>query len=229
VSRNNYGIIIQARMGSTRLPGKVLRNFSSKGCILDFLVKRLKLCKTVDEIVVATTMNGRDDRIVEVAHKLGVKSFRGSESDVLNRYLECSKQFGFDNFVRVTADNPFTDHQALDLSLELHRREGVDYVTQEGIILGMASEIVRMKALEISSKDRRLTPANREHVTTFIIEHPDEFKIAYLRMDTASQMGNDDRLTVDTLEDFQNVDRIISRINYDFTVSSDALLQYLPD
>jgi len=105
--------IIQARVGSSRFPGKVLKKIGNK-TLLEILVNRIKKVKNLDDIIIATSTNPKDKKIEELAEKLSVKCYRGSEENVLERYVEASKLISADIIVRVTADNPLTDPQEID-------------------------------------------------------------------------------------------------------------------
>ena len=115
------GVIIQARMGSARLPGKVLRQIGSLP-LLGHVVGRLALSKHDIHVVVATSLLPQDDAIAAYCADIKVNCFRGSELDVLDRYYQCAKCHGFDHIIRLTADNPFTDIEDLDRLIEFHFR-----------------------------------------------------------------------------------------------------------
>src|SRR6516225_1937930 len=113
MSRRRTVAIVQARMGSTRLPGKVLMKIGGRS-LLVYLVERLSRARTLDAIIVATTTNPRDNVIIEECERRGILNFRGSESDVLGRYVSAARACSAEIIVRVTADNPFTDPDSID-------------------------------------------------------------------------------------------------------------------
>ena len=123
----NIGIIIQARLGSSRLPGKSLMHVDSSYSVLEYVVNQLKHSKFSDKIFVATTINSEDDRIISVSNKLDVTTFRGSPDNVLDRYYNCAKTFSLDIIVRITADNPLIDPQILDNMMEQFLEVKPDY------------------------------------------------------------------------------------------------------
>jgi spore coat polysaccharide biosynthesis protein SpsF len=130
----NTVAIIQARMGSTRLPGKVLMPMGNR-TMLGYLIERLSFARTVSTIVVATTTNRRDDVIAEEAWKLEVECFRGSETDVLERYIQAARVNNAEIVVRVTGDNPFTDPASIDRVVD-QLIDGFDYSIEAGLPVG---------------------------------------------------------------------------------------------
>ena len=108
------GCIIQARMGSSRLPGKVMLNIDKKNPVIYYVIEQLKHCKNLEDIVVATTRLKKDDVIVEYLKQRGINVYRGSSSDVLDRYYRCAKQFSFSKIVRITCDDPLVDPEIVD-------------------------------------------------------------------------------------------------------------------
>jgi spore coat polysaccharide biosynthesis protein SpsF len=195
------GAIVQARMGSTRLPGKVLRPIVGKS-LLAHVLGRLATLDFPVRIVVATSDLPQDDPIAEHAAARGVAVFRGSELDVLDRYYRCAVEYGFDHVVRLTGDNPFTDVDELRRMIELHLTEGNDYTHSFGVLpLGAGAEIFTFEALERSAKAGD-DPRHREHVNEYILDHLDAFRVGVLQVEAAKSRP-DVRLTVDTEEDYR--------------------------
>ena len=170
--------IIQARMGSTRLPGKVLMKLGNR-TMLGFLIERLSKSHTLDAIVVATTTNSRDNVIVEESRKQGVDCFRGSESDVLSRYMQAARVFGGEIVVRVTADNPFTDPASIDRVVE-RLLEGYDYAIEDDLPVGTTGEALTFKALEFIDTVAS-TARWREHVTLYAKENRHMLRCSFLQ------------------------------------------------
>ena len=106
------GCIIQARMGSTRLPGKILEKVDETNHVLKFLINQLEYSRLLDKIIIATTRNVEDDVIIEFAKQNNLENFRGDENNVLNRYFETAKKFSLDAIVRITSDNPLIDPES---------------------------------------------------------------------------------------------------------------------
>jgi len=197
----NVGTVIQARMGSTRLPGKVLRPIVGKP-LLDHVLGRLAALDFPARTVVATSDLPQDDAIAKHAAAHGVDVFRGSEQDALDRYYRCAVEYGFAHVVRLTADNPFTDIEELRRLIELHLAEGNDYTHSFGMLpLGAGSEIFTFEALQRSARDGH-DPRHREHVNEYILDHLDAFKVGVLQVE-ATKSRPDVRLTVDTEEDYR--------------------------
>lgn len=197
----SIGVIIQARMGSTRLPGKVLKSIAGR-TLLDHVLGRLSLLAYPVKAVVATSNLPQDDVIEHHCQSRGVEVFRGSESDVLDRYYQCARENGFEHVVRLTADNPFTDMEELKRLIEQHLAQRNDYTQSFGNMpLGVGAEIFTFEALERSAREGH-APNHREHVNEYIQENPNLFKIGKLDVPAAKRHPSL-RLTVDTEEDYQ--------------------------
>ena len=201
-------VIVQARMGSTRLPGKVLADLAGAPMLVRIL-ERLKRCEHVDHWVVATTTLPADDPIVELAHDVpSVCVTRGSETDVLRRYHEANAAIGADIVVRITADCPLVEPPVVDRSIDMLRKDSaVDYVSncmRRTFPRGLDVEVIRATAL--STAHREATRADdREHVTPFIWRQPHRFRLVDL-VDTSD--NSDLRWTVDTPADLAVIRRI---------------------
>lgn len=197
----SVGIIIQARMGSTRLPGKTMKPIAGKS-LLDHVLGRLSLLYYPVKVVVATSELLQDDPIVSHCQTIGITVFRGSETDVLDRYYQCAHENRFEHVVRLTADNPFTDVEELRRLIEQHIASHNDYTHSFGTMpIGVGAEIFTFLALKKSMEEGQ-APNHREHVNEYIQEHPEIFKIGVLNVPTAKQCP-DLRLTVDTEHDYQ--------------------------
>lgn len=190
--------IVQARMGSSRLPGKVLEELSG-ATMLARVVERLRAARRIDDLAIATTTSPLDDEIVREAGRLGAGVFRGSETDVLSRYAGAARLHRADAIVRVTADCPLLDPEVVDAVVAALGRD-VDYASnthQRTYPRGLDVEALHRDALE---RIDRLgsSPAAREHVTAFVMEQPALFRI---RQVCAPHDDSDLRWTVDTAED----------------------------
>jgi spore coat polysaccharide biosynthesis protein SpsF len=185
VKKNMIAAILQARMGSTRLPGKTLADINGKP-LLSHILERIHYSRLIDEIVVATTTQRRDDVIVNLCEELAVKSFRGSEDDVLDRFYQCAKQFHAQYIVRCTADDPFKDPEVIDRIIkELLADNSIDYASNtikptypEGIDI----EVFKFQALERAWKEASKT-SDREHVTPYIWRNPHIFRLKNVEND----------------------------------------------
>ncbi len=161
--------IIQARMGSTRLPGKVMLNILGKP-VLWHVVNRVSKARLIDGLIVATTVNSEDDILVEFCKSNGVLVFRGSEKDVLDRYYQCAKEYNIKDTVRITADCPLHDPNVIDKVIKEYLGGDCDYACntiEYSFPDGFDVEIFSFTALEDAWKNAKLT-SEREHVTPYI-------------------------------------------------------------
>ena len=202
-------IIVQARMGSSRLPGKVLLPLAGETMLAQQL-KRLQRCRRADAIVVATSTAPADDAIVSLLEAWpDILCVRGSEQDVLARYYQAAKQAQADVVVRVTADCPLIEPAVIDacIAIMLEQQDSCDYVSncqQRSFPRGLDCEVFSMAALETAHQQAH-QPAEREHVTPYIWQQPERFRLCDY-VDTHDR--SDWRLTVDTPEDLALVRRI---------------------
>lgn len=205
-------IIDQARMTSTRLPGKVMKEVLGKA-LLEYQIERLKRANEADELVIATTINDTDQPIVELCQRLGVAYYRGSEEDILSRYYEAATEFGADVVVRVTSDCPLIDPGVMDevIGLYINNREKYDYVSNtlaRTYPRGLDTEVFSMVALEKAYREAWEQP-EREHVTLFMYRRPEEFSLA--NYGNAADFSQH-RWTVDTPEDFELIKLILQEL-----------------
>ena len=192
--------IVQARVGSTRLPNKVIKKLGNK-TILEILLNRLTKSKTINRIVIATTTKKEDDIIEKIALNSGFEVFKGSEKDVLDRYYNAAIEYNAGIIVRITADNPLTDVDLIDSQVESLIESSYDYVTAKGIILGLGSEVFTLNTLKKAWENAK-EKYQREHVTPYIYENPEMFKLGYVNPPDLLKR-EDIRLTIDTIEDFK--------------------------
>lgn len=206
------GIIIQARTGSTRLANKILLPFSGEERIIDILLERIKASCPGMPVVVATTVRAQDEVLARVAEEHGVLCFRGSEDDVLGRFIGAAECYGIDRLIRVCSDNPFLQTDTFPAFFREHDRlagEAPDYLSYgfaDGtpVIkshLGLFSELTTLEALRRAA---RLTDAklDHEHVTIYLYTHPAEFRVRLLPLPAALEGRRDLRFTLDTPDDF---------------------------
>lgn len=218
-------VIIQARMGSTRLPGKVLMNITGK-TVLNHVVDRVKESKNIDEVIVATTTLSRDDAIIQELEKINCKYYRGSEDNVLKRYYEAAKLYKGDIIIRITSDCPLIDPKVIDEMVDFYINNNYSMVSNSGLNMknrtyprGLDTEIFSFELLERAylnaDKDYQ-----REHVTLYMYEN--EPNIYYYK--NKSDLSNY-RLTVDTIEDFKLIDYIYEKlyINEEYFYLSDII------
>lgn len=202
--------IIQARIGSTRLHGKVLLPIAGTP-LLSVLIKRVLPTTGVNQWVVATSDAQADLKICALAETLGVACFRGSESDCLDRYFHAATHFKADVVIRLTADNPLVDslHVSTILQEYLRRQPIVDYVCSGRTFpLGLAAEVFSFEALSIAWKSD-LNPRSREHVTPYLYTKGSPFRLHTVESDADYGMY---RWTVDTEADLQLVTLVFEQI-----------------
>jgi spore coat polysaccharide biosynthesis protein SpsF len=197
--------IIQARMASSRLPGKVLRDIGGEPMLVR-VVERVKRARTVHMVGVATTDDPSDDPVVMLCAERGYPVWRGSQFDVLDRFYRAAKQFGADVIVRVTADCPVIDPEVIDHTVTSFFRVGVDFAAnrlpppwKRTYPIGLDTEVVSFKALE-RAWNEATEKYQREHVMPYFYDQEDRFKI--LVVDTEPDYGSL-RWTVDTPEDLE--------------------------
>ncbi|KEH88686.1 MULTISPECIES: cytidylyltransferase domain-containing protein [Clostridium] len=206
--------IMQARTGSTRLPGKVLKKICGK-TVLEHDIDRIKRIENIDEIIIATTDKKQDDLIVNEALRLGVKYFRGSEKDVLSRYYYAAKGSTADVIMRVTSDCPLIDSEVSEdiLKYYLNNIKYYDYVSntiERTYPRGLDVEVFSFEALERAFVEAK-SNSDREHVTPYIWSNPNDFKIGqYINEKDYSHL----RWTLDTEEDFQLINKIYEQLYY---------------
>ena len=194
--------IIQARMGSLRLPGKVMMKIGGRP-MLTYLVERISKARTLDEIVVATTTEPRDNVIIEECEHRGIPNFRGSEFDVLGRYVSASRASAADIIVRVTADNPFTDPDSIDRDVDTIASGAADYALEMNLPSGAAGEALTWDALSFIDTVSNI-PRWREHVTLYAKENPQVLNCAF--MDPRPECNRPDlSFTVDRLDEYLHV------------------------
>lgn len=210
--------IVQARLGSTRLPGKILLPFSKGKCILDILLDRLQTADASVQVVIATTQDVANDPIQEWCGDKGVMCFRGSENDVLDRFIKAAECTGTDQIIRVCSDNPFLSIAAMRELVQKARSSKADYVGfdvfgRPSILThyGFWTEYVRLDALK---KVQALTQDKlyHEHVTNYVYTHPEHFTLEWI----PSCLEKDDqiRLTIDTMADFESARSVYETLGF---------------
>ena len=206
--------ILQARMGSTRLPGKVMKNIFGK-TVLEHVVSRLRKSQLINDIIIATTIRESDNKIAEEAERLCVKCYRGSENDVLSRYYNAAKENGSDIVIRITSDCPVIDPQIIDIMIdrfiELYNDKKIDYMSntlERTFPRGLDAEIIPFTILEKAylEADKQY---EREHVTPYIYQNPNSFKLIGFKN---SIDYSEYRWTLDTPEDFEVITRIYEKL-----------------
>jgi spore coat polysaccharide biosynthesis protein SpsF len=217
--------IIQARMGSTRLPGKVLQDIAG-ATMLERVVSRVGRAATLDATVIATSTLPGDAAIVAACEALGVPAFRGSEDDVLDRYYGAAVAHGADVVVRITSDCPLIEPTVIDMVVDAFLSGRPDYasnVHERSFPRGLDVEAVSMAALELTWREAR-AEYQRAHVTPYIYQNPERFRLLSVRGDIDYSAY---RWTVDTPEDMAFVREVYHRVGGDGLFSWQAVLNLL--
>jgi len=205
-------VIIQARLGSTRLPNKVLADIEGKS-MLWHLINRLKHSKYNPELVIATTTSENDKKIIDLSKNLGLKSLAGSEDDVLDRYYQAALKNNAETIVRITADCPMIDPVVMDKVIEKFFEENSDYASNTHPPTypdGLDVEVFSFKTLKKAWNEAKRS-TEREHVTYFIYTHPELFKLS----NVVNPIDlNELRWTVDEKEDLDFVREIYKNLYY---------------
>jgi spore coat polysaccharide biosynthesis protein SpsF len=200
--------IIEARMTSRRLPGKILLPVFGRP-LLELLIERLKRAQSLEGIIVATTSNPTDDIVEQLTKRIGVGCFRGSEEDVLSRVLGAAEKYHVDVIVEITGDCPLIDPEIVEKLIGIYHTNNYDYVSnvlKTPYPAGMDTQIFSTAVLQ---KVAALTddPVDHEHVSLYIYEHPEIFSLYNVEIDLPEKYRNL-RLTVDTQEDFELIQKI---------------------
>lgn len=213
----NIGIIIQARLGSTRLPRKILKQFYGGKTLLETVIANLQRIEGA-KVIVATSVNPNNDELELFLNERGITVFRGSEDDVLSRFIGAAEANGVDGIVRICSDNPFLDRHGVADLIEKAKTSDADYIGYRindtpsiKTHFGFWGEFVTLKTLKRVAATTEEKPAH-EHVTIHIYTHPDYYKCEWIECPDYLQGRNDIRLTVDNIEDFENAQKAYSTL-----------------
>ena len=225
------GIIIQTRTGSSRLPSKVMMKADEDSIMLDYVINQLNYSKLHDELVIATTVLEQDDVIFDHVTNRNIQCFRGDEKNVLERHYECAKKYSFSTIVRIPSDKPLIDPTIVDTVIEKFQSSSYDYISNFSVNVdnenkffssfpsGTEVEIFSFSALENAFKNAN-TAEQKEHVTPYIYENPEKFKIFTIS-------SNKDlakfRWALDYEKDLKLIRLIISKIKKRPILMSDIL------
>jgi len=201
--------IIQARMTSSRLPGKVMLEIRGKP-VLTYLIERVRAIPHIDQVVIATTDNATDDVLENFCKREGILCYRGSENDVLCRYFEAARLFGARHIARITSDCPLIDPQICGNAIGLYFREKLDYLClSQAFAEGLDFEIFSFDALEIAH-ERATRKYEREHVTRYFHNHPESFRLGKMENNCDDSRY---RITIDEPEDFDVVKTLVEALH----------------
>ena len=216
---------IEARMGSSRLPGKTLAPIYSEMPLLDCVVRRFRACRTLDDIVVATTFEQGDNKIADWCKENGVPVFRGSEEDVLGRVLGAAQQLGAGAIVQMGADSAYLDYQLIDQLVEHYRGARYDYVCNDLKLtypLGIYGHVVRLEKLVELSRRQDLTDKDHSDVVRYIFEHPEIYTIS--NIEAPSELRHPElRLTIDYPEDLEQARTVYAHFGNHLFTTTDVI------
>jgi spore coat polysaccharide biosynthesis protein SpsF len=207
-------VLIQARMGSTRFPGKILSRFVENFTVLEWIIQRARQSRYAERIVVATTTNPKDDETVAVCRNCGCDYARGSEEDVLGRFVAAAQIFPCRVVSHITADNPLVDISEMDRLLAVLDANGLDYANNHpaGLPLGTGTEVFLFEALLRMEKMTNV-PYDREHVTPYFYDNPSRFRQVELAPTVPHRFASKVRLTLDTPEDLLFLRKLAEGLN----------------
>lgn len=224
--------IIQARVGSTRLPNKILLPFYNEKSILQLLIDKLSSFSNIP-IIIATSANVENDVLETTFKNKNVHIFRGSENDVLDRFIQTAKYYNIDKIIRICSDNPFIEKRAINLLIKEIKQTYVDYISFNidgkpsiKTHFGFWTEFVTLKALV---KVQHLTNEllYHEHVTNYIYTHPEQFNIKWIEGPKILNGRKDIRLTIDTEKDFKTIQEIYSNLSDPENITIQEIVTYI--
>lgn len=229
-TKKSVAIVVQARMGSTRLPGKVLMGLTGQETVLGYLLKRLKQCRHADKIIVATTINKNDDVLEAWLTERGHLFVRGSENNCIQRYQEAVKKFGADVIVRVTSDCPLVVPEVIDEMIKyyLDNSQAVDYLSNRQFTdfpEGLDVEIFTPKMLTEASKNA-ISKNELEHINNYFLNRPAEYRIQYYNHNRGGNYSGF-KLSVDTSEDLARLNKLFSQRHLPEKFSFEELVERL--
>lgn len=213
---------IEARMGSTRSPGKTLTEIYEGVSLLGLVCRRFRLCRNIDDLYVATTVKSQDDPIAEWCTRNSVNYYRGSESNVLDRVFKTAESASADTIVQMGADSAYLDYEIIDKLVFLYRSGSYDFVCNDLELtypLGIYGHVVSVARLSEINKYDRLTDQDREDVISFLLKHPEKYRI--LNITAPDELAFPQlRLTVDYPEDIEQAQNVYRRLKrFDFKTS----------
>ena len=218
--------LIQARVDSSRLPGKVLLELAGKP-MLEHIAERALAIKGIDKVIIATGNGKANLPLEKIAKETGIEFFQGSEDNVLERFYLASEKYPSDYIVRITADNPFTDPEYASMALEIAFESGVDLCSIANLPLGTAVEIISKEALD-TAYSQSSEKYQKEHVTPYIKEHSELYKVERYNVRFENPF-EDLRLTVDTAEDFEFAEKIYDGLYQGEIFSVKSVIEFLKD
>lgn len=218
-------VIIQARMGSSRLPGKVLFPLGNED-VLTYVIERCKLIKGIDEVIVATSNLLIDDSIEKWCSNNNIICYRGSEENVLQRYIDVANVYNPNYIVRVTADCPFIDYEMITEMIEKIKEENVQIIDIiDEIPRGLAGEVFSKELLEEVAR-KASESRHYEHVTYYAYEYPKEFTRSNYKV-SKTLINKSYRITLDTEDDYKLIQQIAHAFKNKINMPTEDIIEYL--
>ena len=226
------GIIVQARLGSTRLPGKVLLDLVEGHSVLSYLLRRLSSCKRVDCLVVAIPDNVDNDELASLISSSGYRLFRGDETDCLDRYYRAAIANSLEVIVRITSDCPFVVPENVDqmITYYLEHYSEIDYLSNREFTdfpEGLDVEIFNVDALRRAAQEAK-DPAEREHINFYFLRHPELFRVRYFRHELGADYSRF-QLSIDTDKDLEQARGLFKEGGLPFDFSFEQLMSVLAE
>lgn len=220
-------VIIQAHMGSTRLPGKIMKKLCGKE-VLVHVYERCMRANKVDKVVIATSVNKENDEIEKLCNNNNIECFRGSESDVLDRYYQCAKAYNPDIVIRVTSDCPLVEPKLIDYWVTNMEKDGIEFIEEEKeIFTGFGLDIFTMGAL-VKLKERSTEAKQKEHVIGYYLDHMNEFlRKKYPLTKDLEYLYRPYRITLDTPNDYMLINKLYEKFYKDGYIDLKEVILFL--
>lgn len=206
-------VFIPVRLSSTRLPGKALLEIQGKPCI-QYLIERIKSVKNLDGIILCTTTNSSDDRIVEFGMKMKINVFRGNEADILDRFKNAALEFKVENIVNVDGDDIFCEPEFIKITIDELQKNKTDYIYWKNLPLGTTPIGIKTRALIKICNEKNIE--NTETGWGRFFTETNLFNVKYLTLDDQELLNSDIRLTLDYPEDFMLFEQILMNLKWPF-------------
>lgn len=218
------GFLITARLKSSRLPFKILKELKGKA-VIERVIDRAKEIYGISEIILCTSINPQDKPLIDIAKNNNIYYYNGSEEDVLQRLLDASKLFSLDYFLGITADNPLFTIYYSNLIVDEIKRNDYDFIKIKGLPLGCATYGIKKKALETVCKVKKVVDTE---IWGSLIDRPDIFNVKTI--EAHDKLGNSNlRLTLDYQEDYQLISHLYREISHDRVLNLYDVIEYLTD
>mgnify|MGYP004003935557 CR=1 FL=1 len=230
---DQIGIVIQARTGSTRMPLKVIQPFHEGKGVLEIIAERVHSTFHETPLAIATSVNEGDDQIEQISSKLGIRCFRGSEANVLDRFIGAANMINAQKVIRICADNPFLDVDSLEklkVKLESSKADYLSFQFSSGTPsilshIGLFAEGASTRGLKKAAETTQ-DPLYTEHVTNYLYNHPKEFKVEWIPVSEEFDQSENIRLTLDTWNDFKLLQKLYSKFTNDFNSDTYKLIKF---